>query len=284
MDCNWENMEELYSSYVQHWRLFWIVFAGQPVALSCSIMALSPSSVCFCGPGEHSQYSDLLQAAWYGDQILVGDFLCPSGQALGPIQPPTSWVLCLSGGEGGSGWGVALTTHPHLAPRWKKGWSYTCTPFLCLHGLYWGELYLYFDASSELNDIDCTVEMTFETGNSQFEPVEQDDTWEHVEHHIPEWASASRGMTFAETCVFIATVENIIWRTVVFSCGLWALAHISLIAVTRFNMFFPLWQNKHFYMSCNVSTVAPHLKANSSTCFYLHTIECWPLTSLCEQT
>ena len=48
------------------------------------------------------------------------------------------------------------------------------------------------------------------------------------------------GMAFAETCVFLATVDTIIWRTVVFSSGLWALAHISLIAVIRFNMFFPV--------------------------------------------
>jgi hypothetical protein len=41
--------------------------------------------------------------------------------------------------------------------------------------LYWGELYLYLDASSELNDIDGTAEMAFDTGHSQFDPVEQDD-------------------------------------------------------------------------------------------------------------
>jgi hypothetical protein len=43
-----------------------------------------------------------------------------------------------------------------------------------LYGLYGGEIYL--DASSERNDIDGTAEMTFETGHSQFDLVEQDDT------------------------------------------------------------------------------------------------------------
>jgi hypothetical protein len=36
-----------------------------------------------------------------------------------------------------------LTTHPHLAPRLKKEYSYTCIPPLGLLGLFWGELYLY---------------------------------------------------------------------------------------------------------------------------------------------
>jgi hypothetical protein len=31
---------------------------------------------------------------------------------------------------------VALTTHPHLAPRLKKEYSYTSTPGLGLHGLF----------------------------------------------------------------------------------------------------------------------------------------------------
>jgi hypothetical protein len=32
--------------------------------------------------------------------------------------------------------GVELTTHPHLAPRLKKEYSYTSTPPLGLHGLF----------------------------------------------------------------------------------------------------------------------------------------------------
>jgi len=38
---------------------------------------------------------------------------------------------------------VAFTTHPHLALRLKKEWSYISTPPLHLRGLFWGEIYLY---------------------------------------------------------------------------------------------------------------------------------------------
>jgi hypothetical protein len=41
--------------------------------------------------------------------------------------------------------GVALTPHPHLAPRLKKEYSYTSTPFLDLRGLLYGEIYLYLE-------------------------------------------------------------------------------------------------------------------------------------------
>ena len=44
---------------------------------------------------------------------------------------------------GKSGRGVALATHPHLAPRLRKEQSYTSTPPLGLRGVFWVELYLY---------------------------------------------------------------------------------------------------------------------------------------------
>ena len=46
--------------------------------------------------------------------------------ALGPTQPPVQRVPRLLPGSKGD-WGVALTTHPHLAPRLNKE-SYTPTP------------------------------------------------------------------------------------------------------------------------------------------------------------
>ena len=49
----------------------------------------------------------------------------------GPGAHPASYTI----GTGGlSGRGVALTTHPHLASRLKKEWSYTFTPPLGLRG------------------------------------------------------------------------------------------------------------------------------------------------------
>jgi hypothetical protein len=66
------------------------------------------------------------------------DFPHPSRPAL-----PASYTMgtgSLSHGLGSRG--VAITTNPPLEPRFNKGYSYTCTHPLGLHGLFWGELYL----------------------------------------------------------------------------------------------------------------------------------------------
>ena len=61
------------------------------------------------------------------------DFPHPSRPALEPMQPRTQ---CVSGpSRRQSGRGVALTTHPQLAPKLKKEKN-TSTPPLGLHGLF----------------------------------------------------------------------------------------------------------------------------------------------------
>jgi len=68
-----------------------------------------------CGPGLHNQYNDSLWARQFGNWILVGArFSTPF--STGPGAYPASCTI----GTGSlsqvlSGWGVALTTHPHLA-------------------------------------------------------------------------------------------------------------------------------------------------------------------------
>jgi hypothetical protein len=50
----------------------------------------------------------------------------------------TGIILYVSKGvfpRGKSGWGVKLTTHPHLVPRSKNAWSYTSTPPIHIHGM-----------------------------------------------------------------------------------------------------------------------------------------------------
>ena len=39
---------------------------------------------------------------------------------------------------------------PHLVPRLKKEYSYTSTPPLDLHGLFWGELYIFMTSSFQI--------------------------------------------------------------------------------------------------------------------------------------
>jgi hypothetical protein len=62
------------------------------------------------------------------------DFPHLSRPALEPTQPPTQWAPSLSRGQ--SDRSVAVTNHPHLAPRLKKDYSYTSTPTLGFRGLF----------------------------------------------------------------------------------------------------------------------------------------------------
>jgi hypothetical protein len=59
------------------------------------------------------------------------EFSHPSRLALGLTQPPV----------------VALTIHPHIAPRLKKEYIYTYNPSLDLRGQSWGDLYHFSNLS-----------------------------------------------------------------------------------------------------------------------------------------
>ena len=81
------------------------------------------------GPGIESRWGARLSAA-----VQIGSGAHPA--------PSTTDTGSLS--RGLSGRGVASATDPHLAPRLRKEYSYTCNPPLGLRGLLFGELHLHF--------------------------------------------------------------------------------------------------------------------------------------------
>ena len=97
------------------------------------------------GPGWLSRYSDSLRAGRSGALIpVVAKFFVPFQN-----DPGTHPASCRMGvpslSREKSERGVALTTHPHLAPRLKKQYSHISTRPLGLHGLFYGEIYFYID-------------------------------------------------------------------------------------------------------------------------------------------
>jgi hypothetical protein len=58
-----------------------------------------------------------------------------SGPALGPTQPPVQWVPGVLSPGVKRGWGVTLTTHPHLIPRSWMSRTYIPSPPKRLHGV-----------------------------------------------------------------------------------------------------------------------------------------------------
>ena len=81
-------------------------------------------------PGSRSRYSDSLRAGRSGDRIpVMARFYTPVQTGPGAHPASCKWVPDLSRG-------VALTTHPHPAPRFKEEYSYTSTPPLGLLGLF----------------------------------------------------------------------------------------------------------------------------------------------------
>jgi hypothetical protein len=80
----------------------------------------------------HYRLDSLRIKCWWGL-----DSLHSSRLALGPAQPPIEGVVCYSWVE--SSQGVVSTTLPHLTLTLKKGYSNTSTPYLCLHGMLYGD-------------------------------------------------------------------------------------------------------------------------------------------------
>ena len=94
------------SAGLNHILYFYMVYMGQDSTVSIA------THYGLDGPGIES---------WWGQ-----DFPHPSRPTLVSTQPPTQWILELS--QGVKGWGMALITHPHLATRLQKEYSYTSTP------------------------------------------------------------------------------------------------------------------------------------------------------------
>jgi hypothetical protein len=108
---------------------------------------------------------DSLRTGLSGDRILVEvRFSAPVH-----IGPGTHTACCTMGtgflSRKQSGRGLALTTHPHLAPRLKKECSYTCTSLLCLHVMFQVQ-FNFTPVSVEM----CSVEyvLTFQVYALQF--------------------------------------------------------------------------------------------------------------------
>ena len=86
--------------------------------------------------------SDSLRVGRSGNRIPVEARYSAPVQT-GPGAHPASYTIGTGSlSRGWSGQGVT-NTHPHLAPRLKKEYSYTSTPPLGRQGLFYGELYLY---------------------------------------------------------------------------------------------------------------------------------------------
>ena len=61
----------------------------------------------------------------------------------GPGAHPASYTTGTGSFPGVQRPGRGVEHPPHLSLRLKKEYSYTSTPPLGLHGLFWGDLYLY---------------------------------------------------------------------------------------------------------------------------------------------
>ena len=93
------------------------------------------------GPGQLSQYSDLLPAWRSGDQIQMRT-RCFSNIQTGPGAQTASYTVSTELFTEVKRSRRGVNHPPNLAPRLKKKLSDSSTPLLGLHRLFWGEIYL----------------------------------------------------------------------------------------------------------------------------------------------
>ena len=103
-------------------------------------MLLLTLSTCIYTGYKNSIYSDWLRVGWAGDRIPAGvRFSVPSRPVPRSTQPPVKGVPSLT--REYSGRGVALTTHPHLAPGYDWIGAIPQPPFCDCVGMSWSDLY-----------------------------------------------------------------------------------------------------------------------------------------------
>jgi hypothetical protein len=83
---------------------------------------------------------DLLRAGQSRDRIPVGSRFSALVQT-GPEAHSASYTVGIGSFQGEKRPHMTLTTHPHLAPRLEKEYTYTSTRPPGLRGLLWGEPY-----------------------------------------------------------------------------------------------------------------------------------------------
>jgi hypothetical protein len=114
------------------------------VPLSTVFLALVEGSlfVCACLVSAWSQGSQYSVWLWTGrpgfnprQRQRISPPASASRPALGPTQPPVQWVLGVFFLGLKRGWGVMLTTHPHLVLRLRMSRSYTSSHPMCFHGV-----------------------------------------------------------------------------------------------------------------------------------------------------
>jgi hypothetical protein len=86
----------------------------------------------------HEPYSSVSTVSGYGldDRAIEvrfpAEMIFPLASVfrpvLGPTQPPVQWVQGVLSPGLKCGWGLPLTTHPHIVPRSIKSRSYTSSP------------------------------------------------------------------------------------------------------------------------------------------------------------